>query len=98
MVKLNKSIYLKVLLIPLLAQAFFIESFIKSYISLHFMHESVPYVVLTSQADYNFYKGIGIIQTAVLTHGTTQIGLTNVFLEYYREYFNSHYITFGLID
>lgn len=80
LVKLSKAIYIKILLIPLLAQAFFIQSFMSSYTSLQFMYDSIPYVALTSKADYIFYKGIGVVQNAILTHGTSQVGLTNDYL------------------
>ena len=68
--KLSKSIYVKILIIPLLAQAFFVQSFFESYTSLQFMYDSIPYVALTSQADNTFYGGIGVVQNAILNKGT----------------------------
>lgn len=97
MVKLSKSIYIKILIIPLLAQAFFIQSFFESFTSLQFMYDSIPYVALTSQADNTFYGGIGMLQNAILNKGSPQAGLTNSYLYYYRKYFNVHYETFGQI-
>jgi len=55
------------------------------------MYDSIPYVALTSQADNTFYGGIGVVQNAILNHGTDQGGLTNGYLEYYRKYFDVHY-------
>jgi hypothetical protein len=97
LVKLSKSIYIKILLIPFLAQGFFVDSFFSSYTSLQFMYDSVPYVALTSKADNTFYGGIGQVQNAILNKGSPQGGLTNSYLEYYREYFDVHYETFGQI-
>jgi hypothetical protein len=34
------------------------------------MSDSLPYMSLTSKADYIFYKGIGVVQTAILNKGT----------------------------
>jgi hypothetical protein len=97
LVKLSKSIYIKILLIPLLAQAFLIQSFLESYTSLKFMYDSIPYIALTSKADYILYSSIGVIQTAILNRGTNQTGLTSNYLNYYRSYFDAHYETFGQI-
>ncbi len=69
--KLSKSIYIKILIIPILAQAFFIQSFLESYMALNFMYKSIPYVAFTSQADEIFYGGIGVVQNAILNKGTT---------------------------
>ena len=69
MVKLSKSIYFKILVIPLLAQAFFVQSFFESYTTLQFMYDSIPYIALTSQADNTFYGGIGIVQNAIAKKG-----------------------------
>jgi len=70
LVKLSKSIYFKIILIPLLGQIFFIQSFFESYNNLVFMRASIPYIALTSQADHTLYAGIGKVQTAILNHGT----------------------------
>jgi hypothetical protein len=61
------------------------------------MYDSIPYVALTSKADNTFYGGIGQVQNAILNKGSPQGGLTNSYLEYYREYFDVHYETFGQI-
>ena len=68
--KLSKAIYIKILLIPFLAQAFLLQSFFESYTSLKFMHDSISYIALTSKADYILYSSIGVIQSAILNHGT----------------------------
>lgn len=55
------------------------------------MKASIPYIFLTSQGDYIFYSAIGKIQNAILAHGTNETGLTSEYLQYYRDYFDTHY-------
>lgn len=61
------------------------------------MSDSIPYIALTSKADYVFYSGIGTVQSAIYNKGTNKIGLTSDYLQYYRKYFDVHYETFGTI-
>ena len=68
---MSKVIYVKIIVIPILAVAFFVQSFLLSYTSLTFMHTSLPYIGYTSQADITFYGGIGVVQNAILNKGTT---------------------------
>ncbi len=34
------------------------------------MSDSIPYIALTSKADYVFYSGIGTVQQAIYNKGT----------------------------
>lgn len=68
LINFNKSIYIKLLLIPILATAYFVHSFAESYVNLNFQYQSYHYFFLTSQGDYNFYSGLAQIQNALLTN------------------------------
>lgn len=58
LINFNKSIYCKLLLIPLIATAFFLHSFLQSYFNLTFQSNSYHYFFLTSLGDYQFYSGL----------------------------------------
>lgn len=94
----NKSIYFKLLLIPLFAVAFFVHSFVQSYTSLAFQQQSYHYFFLTSQGDYTFYSGLADIQNALLTNSTPNTALSETYISYYRNYFDLHFSTFGYLN
>jgi hypothetical protein len=98
LINFNKSIYLKLLLIPLLATAYFVHAFAQSYASLAFQHQSYHYFFLTSQGDYNFYSGLSQIQTALLTNSPVPNSLSEAYIAYYRSYFDIHFATFGYVN
>ncbi len=67
---------------------------------MSFMYDSLPYASLASKAQYIFYSGIGVIQRAIINKGLEDknLSLTSDYLQYYRQFFDVHYNTFGKID
>lgn len=57
---------MKLLLIPIFATAYFVHSFVQSYVSLTFQFQSYHYFTLTSRGDYTFFSGLSDIQAALL--------------------------------
>ncbi len=86
------------MLIPLFSAAFFLQTFITSYISLTFQASSYDYFSLTSLGDYKFFSGLAKIQDSLIKNTTIPTGLSTNYLLYYRDYFNVHYNTFGYLD
>jgi hypothetical protein len=98
LIKFNKFIYLKLLFIPLCASAFFIHSFVVSYLNLQFQADAHHYFYQTSVGDYQFFSGLAKVQQALLTNSPLPTSLSQTYLLYYHEYFGLHYNTFGYID
>ncbi len=98
LINFNKSIYVKLLIIPIFACAYFIHSFVVSYIHLNFQLRSYHYFFLTSQADYNFYTGLSSIQSSLINKTPIENSLSKFYLGYYKDYFDLHFETFGYIN
>ena len=64
--KMDKCIYFKILLIPLVAQIFFLHTFFISFSSLNFMKDSITYMRHSASGDLVFYKGITALQKEFL--------------------------------
>lgn len=62
MISFNKSIYWRLLIIPFFAVAYFIHSFVLSYVNLNFQANSYHYFFETAAGDYKFYSGLAAIQ------------------------------------
>lgn len=61
------------------------------------MNTSLDYFAYTAKADYQFYGGLAKIQDALLSHQIPPTNLSDVYIQYYRDYFDLHYNTFGHI-
>ena len=57
-VKINKSVYVKVLAIPVIASGFFVHIFLTGYGNIAFMSNGLTYMDLASSADHIFYSKI----------------------------------------
>ena len=98
LINFNKSIYMKLLIIPIFACAYFIHSFVISYVHLNFQLQSYHYFFLTSQADYNFYSGLSSIQSSLINKTPMPNFLSKFYIGYYKDYFDLHFTTFGYIN
>jgi len=98
LINFNKSIYFKLLLIPICASAFFIHSFVLSYLNLQFQASSHHYFFQTSAGDYQFFSGLSQVQQALLTNSPLPTSLSQTYILYYHDYFGLHYNTFGYIN
>ena len=98
LINFNKSIYVKLLLIPIFATAYFVHSFVQSYLSLDFQNQSYHYFTLTSRGDYTFFSGLASIQSALLDKTSIPNSLSETYISYYRDYFDMHFTTFGYVD
>jgi hypothetical protein len=96
--KLSKSIYFKLAIIPAMALFFFVQTYVYSNTNLTFVKNSLRYVHLTSNADNIFFEGLSHIQSSLINDTTFPTNLSFNYLSYYREYFDLHYDTFGSID
>jgi hypothetical protein len=59
------------------------------------MKISIPYIALTSKADNILYQNLAYMQTIIKNGGSNGTGWSTPLLQYYREYFDTHYETFG---
>jgi hypothetical protein len=85
-------------MVPLCASAFFVHSFLLSYLNLQFQSNSHHYFFETSVGDYQFFSGLAKVQDALLTNSPLPTSLSQTYLQYYHDYFNLHYISFGEIE
>ena len=71
---------MKILLIPLIAQIFFIQTFFEGWNHLTFMKKSIDYARLTASGDELFYGGLAVIQENLLIQQVSKSSLTSKFL------------------
>jgi hypothetical protein len=64
--KMDKCIYFKILLIPFVAQIFFLHTFFISFSNLSFIKNSITYIRYSASGDLVFYKGLTALQKEFL--------------------------------
>ena len=97
-INFNKSIYLRLLIIPLFGAGFLLHAFVTNYQNLEFHSNSSHYFFLTSEGDYKFYSGMADIQSAYINNATVPTAYSENYILYYKDYFDLHYYTFGYVD
>jgi hypothetical protein len=100
-VSFAKSIYLKMLVVPLFFAGYFAHSYSLTVTNLAFQATALPYFRLSAAADYLLYSNLTIIEQTIANYDPASApdGLPfGVAIRlYYRMYLKMHYNAFGFI-
>jgi hypothetical protein len=98
-ISFGKSIYLKIIIIPLFFVGYFIHSYTVSVININFQTVALPYFRLSPFADFQLYSNFTQIEEAILNPNSSVNGFAigTQFREHFRSYMEVHYNSFGYV-